>query len=160
MKKFQFRGLDDPTVYYSQDYRNFVLNHRSSFNELAEALIAQGDSAKAREVLLYSLAKMPDKAIPYDYTTARGIELLFEVGEKDKAVEISTIMGQRAEELAAYYLEKREYGRELQTNIVILGELQRVLYQYGEAELAKKMEDAYEKYGAAFQTRGVDTSDF
>src|SRR5690606_28115900 len=29
MNKFQFRNLDRADVYYNQDYRNFVLNHRS-----------------------------------------------------------------------------------------------------------------------------------
>src|SRR5690606_31870632 len=31
-EKFQFRNLDDSTVYYSPDYRQFVQNHRSSLN--------------------------------------------------------------------------------------------------------------------------------
>jgi hypothetical protein len=53
-------------------------------------------------------------------------------------------------------LQKGELGRELQINVVILGELQRVLYKYGEADLAKKFEDAYEKYGTALQSGGAD----
>src|SRR5690606_26346001 len=44
MEHFQFRGLDDPTVYYSPDYRSFVQNHRSSLNSLAAALITRGDT--------------------------------------------------------------------------------------------------------------------
>jgi hypothetical protein len=150
-KKFQFRNVDDPSVYYTQDYRNFILNHRSSFNSLAEAFIKKGDSAKAREVLLFSLAKMPDASVPYDYTSAQAVGLLFEVGEKEKAIEVVNAMWTRADELAAYYIKKREYGRDLQINIVILGELQNTLHRYGEEELAKKIEDAYSKHTAAFQ---------
>ena len=150
-KKFQFRNVDDPSVYYTQDYRNFILNHRSSFNSLAEALIKKGDSAKAREVLLFSLAKMPDASVRYDYTSAQAVGLLFEVGEKEKAIEVANAMWTRADELADYYIKKREYGRELQINIVILGELQNTLHRYGEEELAKKIEDAYSKHTAAFQ---------
>lgn len=152
LKKFQFRNLDDPTVYYNQDYRNFVLNHRSSFNSLAEALILKGDLEKAREVLLYALAKMPDISIRYDYTNAQTVSMLFEVGEKEKALEISNVMSQRADELASYYIENRDFGRELQVNVVILGELQRVLYQYGETDLAKKIEENYERHAAVLQS--------
>jgi hypothetical protein len=160
-KKFQFRGLDDPTIYYTQDYRSFVQNHRSSFNALAQALIAEGDSAKAREVLLFSLAKMPDAGVRFDFTNAQMVDILLEVGEKEKAIEISNILSTRADELANYYLSKREYGRDLQIQIVILGELQRVLFKYGETDLAKKLEDLYEKHSQAFQTRGGgDRSDF
>ncbi|SHG87581.1 Protein of unknown function [Chryseolinea serpens] len=154
LKKFQFRNLDNPKVYYNQDYRNFVLNHRSSFNSLAQFLLLQGDTAKAREVLLFALAKMPDASIPYDYTNAQTLGMLFEVGEKEKALEIANVMSKRADELATYYITKRDFGRELQVNIVILGELQQVLYKYGEADLAKKIEEAYEKHAGVFQSRG------
>lgn len=160
MKKFQFRNLDNPKVYYNQDYRNFVLNHRSSFNSLAQALILHGETEKAREVILYGLARMPDASIPYDYTNAQTVDMLFEVGEKEKALEISNVMSKRSDELAAYYIEKREFGRELQVNVVILGELQRVLYKYGEADLAKKIEESYEKHAAVLQGGGVDRSEF
>ena len=156
MKKFQFRNVDNPKVYYNQDYRNFILNHRSSFNSLAEALISKGDNEKAREVLLHGLARMPDASIPYDYTNAQTVEMLFEVGEKEKALEISNVMSKRSDELASYYINQRKFGRELQVNVVILGELQRVLYKYGEADLAKKIEESYEKHAAILQT-GMDT---
>ena len=152
VKKFQFRNTDDPKVYFNQDYRNMFLNHRSSFNSLAEFLILEGDTAKAREVLLFSLAKMPDKSVPYDYTNAQTVAMLFEVGEKEKAMEIANVMSTRADQLATYYIEKRSMGRELQMNVVILGELQRVLYRYGEAEQAKKIEDLYEKHFSVIQT--------
>jgi hypothetical protein len=150
-KKFQFRGLKDSTVYYSDQYRNFVLNHRSSFNSLAEAFIKQGDSAKAREVLMFSLENMPDASIRYDYTSAQSVGYLFEVGEKEKAIEIATKMFKRADELADYYIKNNDYSRDMQINIVILGELQNALHRYGEEELAKKVEDAYSKHAAVLQ---------
>jgi hypothetical protein len=153
MKNFQFRNLDNPKVYYNQDYRNFVLNHRSSFNSLAEYLIQEGKTEKAREVLLASITKMPDVSIPFDYSNAQTVSLLFEVGEKEKALEMTNIMWPRANELAEYYIETRQLGRELQVNIVTLGELQRALYRYGEEELAKKIEEAYEKHATALQMR-------
>lgn len=161
MNKFQFRGLDDPDIYYTQDYRSFVQNHRSSVNALAEALIQEGKEDKAREVLLFSLAKMPDKGVRYDFTNARMVELLLEVGEKDKALEIVNTLSPRLDELCTYYLDKRMYGRELQISLIMLGELQRVLYAYGESDLAKKIEDAYNKHAEVFQNRGAfDRSDF
>jgi len=104
---------------------------------------------------------MPDKSIPYDYTNAQSVDLLFDVGEKEKAIEIANIMSKRSDELASYYIQKRELGRELQVNVVILGELQRVLYKYGEADLAKKIEELYEKHAAVLQGgTPVDRSDF
>jgi hypothetical protein len=159
-KKFQFRGLDDASIYYTQDYRSFVQNHRSSFNTLAQSLIAEGDTAKAREVLMFSLTKMPDKGVRYDFTNAQMVELLLEVGEKEKAIEIATLMGERFDAQATYYFKKRDFGREFQLPLFLLGEMQRVLYAYGENELAKKLEDMYEKHNQAFQNRSLDRQNF
>jgi hypothetical protein len=151
MKKFQFRNLDRSDVYYSQDYRNFVLNHRSSFNSLAEAFLEKGDVAKAKEVLLANLSKMPDQGIPFDYSNAQTVALLFEAGEKQKAIEVAELMWPRADEMAEYFISKNDYGRELQVNIVVLGELQRALFKHGETELAKKVEEAYNRHAAVLQ---------
>ncbi len=152
MKKFQFRGLQDSTVYYNEDYRNFVQNHRGTITEIVDALLVKGKKEKAREVLLYSLEQMPNATVPYDVSNARNVETLFEIGEKEKAIEVATILGNRMIDLAEYNLSKRNFGRDTQNSIIVLGELQRVLYKYGEAELAKKYEDAYEKNATLFQS--------
>jgi hypothetical protein len=104
---------------------------------------------------------MPDAGVPFDYTNTQTVQLLLEIGEKERALHMANILSTRSDELAAYYIRKREYGRDLQIPIVILGELQRVMYEYGETELAKKLEDSYSKHAAAFQNRGsFDRSDF
>lgn len=153
MKKFQFRGLQDPTVYHSEDYRNFVQNHRNTINEISDALLAKGEKEKTREVLLYSLEKMPNSTIPYDVSNAQNVQTLFEIGEKERAIEVATILGNRMIDMAEYNISKRNFGRDTYNAIVILSELQRVLYKYGEAELAKKYEDAYDKNAGIFQSQ-------
>jgi hypothetical protein len=150
-KKFQFRGLEDSTVYYSDQYRNFVLNHRSSFNALATALIMEGDSTKAHEVILFNLEKMPDASIRYDYTTSQTVGLLLELNDRERALDIAKKMWVRADELAAYYIRKGDYSRDLQVNLVILRELQRTLYNYNENELAKEIEDAFMRHNSNLQ---------
>lgn len=159
-KKFQFRGLADSSVYYTQDYRSFVQNHRSSFNSLAQALILDGDTAKARETLLFSLEKMPDAGVRFDFTNAQMVAMLFEVGEKEKALEIINVMGPRQDELANYYLQNRQYGRDLQIALYLIGEFQRTLYKYGFAEEAQKYEQMYEKHSAAFENSTPNRGDF
>jgi hypothetical protein len=145
-KKFRFTNLDRSDVYYSQDYRNFVLNHRTSINSLAEFLMIEGDTARAKEVLLFSLNKMPDQGVPFDYSNAQMIRLLLELGERERALQIANLMWPRADEMAEHLIGSNDYGRELQVNIIILGELQRSLYEYGETELAKRIEESYGKH--------------
>ncbi len=160
MTKFQFRGLDDPDIYYTQDYRSFVQNHRSSFNIVAQALLTEGDTAKAREVLLFSLEKMPDEGVPYDFTNGQMVEMLLEVGEREKAIQVARVLSTRYDELAAYYIEKREFGRDLQIPMLMLGELQRMLYKYGETDEAQKIEAMYNKHREAFEIKSMDRSNF
>ena len=151
--KFWFRGLDDPNAFFSTDYRSFVQNHRSSFNELAGALIAEDDNERAREILLLSLEKMPDKGVMYDFTNALMVEMLLEVGEKEKAVEVATLVGTRMDEMATYLVKKGVFDRELYNYIAVLGELQRVLHNYGESDLAQQFEDAYQRHAAELPAR-------
>jgi len=158
--KFQFRGLDDPNQYFTQDYRSFVQNHRSSINSVARELIYDKETAKARDILLLSLNKMPDTGVAYDFTNAQMTELLFEVGEKDKAIEIIELMAPRADELATYYTSQGDFGRNMQVNMIILDQMQRILYKYGESELAKKIEEMYNKHYQNFQNRGSIRGEF
>ena len=144
MSNFYFRELDNPNAYFNQDYRNFVQNHRSSLNTLATTLLDEGDNERAKKVLLRSLEAMPDKSISYDLTNSTMVDLLFKVGESDKALEISQTMGDRSLEMVTYLVnQKKDMGLELQMNLFILGELQRSLNANGHEELAKTFEDAY-----------------
>ncbi|MBS1952118.1 MAG: putative membrane protein [Cytophagales bacterium] len=147
MKKYRYRGLDNPNVYYNDDYKGFVLNTRSSFNGVAQALIDDGKIDQAKALLSFSLDKMPDKGVRYDFTASETVALLFQVGEKNKAIEIAKTIGDRAIDMATYLTTNGNgYSDELRNNIVLLNILQRALYENGEKDLAKKYEDAVQKF--------------
>ncbi len=144
MNKFRFRGLNDPKVYNSIDHRNFALNHRSTFNSLANALIREGKTEKAKEVLFRSLEVIPDNTILYDYTSSQMVKLLYAVGERDKALEIAKVIGERANEALTYFERYNiSIGNETQKNIVMLNDLVNTLKNQGELELAKKFEEYF-----------------
>jgi MFS family permease len=155
MTKFQFRELDNPAVYYNEDYRKFVLNHRASFNTLTATLINEGKEAKALEVALKNLAYMPDVAIPYDYTSSTTIDYLFRLGEKELALEMAAVLGNRADEKLGYYIaNNNNIGFEMQQNLVILRELTQTLNRYGETELAEKFGSALNSHYQTLQIYG------
>jgi hypothetical protein len=162
MNKFHYRGLDDPKVYYNDDYRGFVLNHRSSFNSVIQAFIDKGDKENAKKMLMFGLEKMPDKGVRFDFTAAETASLLFQVGEKDKAIEIAKLIGDRSMEMATYLMaEGSGFDSDLRNNVVMLNILQRTLYENGETELAKKYEEAYNKLLGDLQINaGGDRSNF
>lgn len=152
INKFKYSGLDDEKLYFNEDYRGFVLNHRSSLNDLAQALIDEGQMEKANRVLEFSMTKMPDRVIPYDITAPTLVDLLFQVGQKEKAIEIAKLSGDRADEMITYLIEEN-YGMntEVRRNAFILNSLQQTLYENGEMELGKKYEDALNKHLASLR---------
>jgi len=139
MNNFFYRELDNPGTYYNEDYRNFVLNHRSSFNTLAEALLRESKEEKASNVVAASLKRMPNIAIPYDYTAATTVVILFRLGETEKAKEIADILIKNADEQLSYYLENDiTIGFEIQKNLLVLQNLSRTMDTYGESTLAEE----------------------
>ena len=98
---------------------------------------------------------MPDNAIPYDYTTSTTIDYLFRLGEKDLALEMATVLGERADEKAGYYIgNDNNLGFELQQNLVILRELTQTLSENGETELAERLGNALNAHYEALQIYG------
>ncbi len=171
INKFQYRGLDNEKLYYNDDYKGFILNHRSSLNSIAEALIEEYEATqntttetistegapenkmeKARKVLLFSLEKMPDKVVAMDQTGPSMVGLLFRVGEKEKAIALATTAGNRANDVASYIIQHGGgLSRDLRLNLFVLGELYQILYENGESDLGKKFEEMYEKHLADLQ---------
>ncbi len=143
MENFHWRELDNPDVYYSEDYRQFALNHRSSFNSLSRELLAAGRIEEARNVINKSLEIMPDESIPFDYVTAQAVPLLFELGEDEKATQIAQTIGDRADEMLTYLIEEgRSGGYERQKHLITLNEISRALQSAGKTELAQQYEEA------------------
>jgi hypothetical protein len=146
LNQFKYRGLDDPSIYYTNDYKMSVQNQRSNMNALAEALVDKGDFEKASAVLDFSLTKMPDHVFAYDATVADTVNLLFKVGQKQKAVEIATVVGDRSIETASYLVaEDKGISFELRKNLFLLGAMERSLYENNEVALGEKLEAQYDR---------------
>jgi hypothetical protein len=155
MNNFYYRELNNPKVYYNEDYRKFALNQRASFNTLTAALINEGKDEKAREVALKNLELMPDISLPYDYTTSTTIEYLLVLGEKERAIEMAKVLGKRADEKVGYYLQNNNnISYELQQNMVILRDLAQTMSRYGENDLAKQFSEALDSYYNILQMGG------
>ncbi len=157
VSQFKYRGLDDPSVYYTGDYRTQVLMHRTNLNTLAQALLDEDKVEKAIKTLLFSLEKMPYEVIAYDPSTPDTVNLLFQAGQREKALVISRVVGAQANEMAAYLIaEGAALSYELRKELFVLGALQRNLYEQGEATLARQFENEYDQLLADLQ-RGMES---
>lgn len=102
LKKFQFRGFDDPNAYHDEEYRKFGANERNTFYRLAYQFFLDKNNEKAKEVLNLSLKEIPDKSIPYDYYIPRYVELFHQLGEHKQAQALADTIGKRAIEGLEY----------------------------------------------------------
>jgi hypothetical protein len=144
MTRFAFRNLDDSTIFYDENYLRFPANARNQYHALAGQLIAEGKLDKAKEVLNYSLTKIPDRSIPYDYYMPSYISLLYKVGEDKKAEEITNTMSSRAIEMLEYMDKKKmnANSRDYQLQLAYLDQIVNSLREAGKTEQASKF---YEK---------------
>lgn len=156
MNKFQFRGLDDPTIYYTEDYRQAVQNHRNNFNSLARGLVIEGEIEKAKEVLQRNFDVMPDESVRYDVTGLETVRLLFAVAENQKAIEVADTLKDRAVELLDYYASKKARRSDWNLQLAILGEIGRIYYEHDQTAKAKNIEDVYMRYIGQVNLRRED----
>lgn len=150
MKKFKFRGLDDATRYYDENYLRFPLNARTNFAKLAETLYMEGDRAKAKEVIDYCIKVMPDKSIPYDVYSPRFAYLYAKLGETQKANEMANVIAQRSVENLKYYSQIDPTGFDMRTYIYMLGQCVDVFRECKNDANVKKYESIYGEYSKPF----------
>ncbi|MFY0654557.1 MAG: DUF2723 domain-containing protein [Cyclobacteriaceae bacterium] len=150
MNKFHWRGLDNPNIYYSEDYKGFVTNHRAAFNTLAEALVMEGKLDRAREVVLKCLELIPDDVIRLDHFSVQQVGLLLAFGEEEKAAEMADKMSQRADEMLTYYAENGvSDDLQFRINLITLSEISRAFKASEDNERANKYDQLFRKhYGA------------
>ncbi|MVN78558.1 DUF2723 domain-containing protein [Hymenobacter sp. HMF4947] len=103
MHKFQYRGLQSANIFYDENNLRFPANYRDKFARLANAYLAEGNIAKAKEVADKCLEVMPDAAIPYDYYTPQLVPALLAGGEKAKADAILDKLTDRSIQMLSYY---------------------------------------------------------
>ena len=64
-EKFRYRGLDDPTVYFSVGTVKLLQNFRSAYTELARDYLRLGENDEAGRVLDAMGEKIPPEVVPF-----------------------------------------------------------------------------------------------
>lgn len=139
-EKFRYRNLDDPDVYYDENFRRFALILRRQFYKLAEAYLSEGKKETALKTIRFSLDKIPDKSIPYDMAVGEYPNILFATGNDSLALEITNVLATRVEENLDYLnAEGRSYDGDYYENFVVLYRLTQYLRIYGYKDRAAEL---------------------
>jgi hypothetical protein len=156
MNKMSWRETNNPEVYYDDTYRGSpVVTARLSFLRLAQQLIAENRIDKARKVVDKAMAVIPDDTIPYDQVSAGFIGALFDVGEKEKALDSARAMAVRSDENLSWIKEKDGgRNRDVNTDLFILQSIVRECRRAKQDKEADRFEAVFKKHLLAFNIYG------
>jgi hypothetical protein len=71
MNKFKFGNINDPKVYLDENILKMCNTHRMMFSYLAGALIAKGDTVRAKKALDYCNQMIPGTTVRHDYISTQ-----------------------------------------------------------------------------------------
>lgn len=153
MEKFKWAGADVPGTYMDENARRMIETYRSMiFAPLAQGLLAQGDTIRAREVLERSQTAILDEVVPHEASSLPLVDALYGAGMTKEAEAISTTMLERQlRDLDWYFrLSDRDFITaipEIEREIIVAEELMRLNRAHGSGLEAKygKQCDYYSK---------------
>jgi hypothetical protein len=85
MQDFAYKGLNNKTIFYDENSLRYPSYYRDKFARLANAYLAKGNAAKAKEVADYCLQVMPPDTVPYDSFSPLLAPALVAGGERQRA---------------------------------------------------------------------------
>ncbi|MEZ4757398.1 MAG: DUF2723 domain-containing protein [Flavobacteriales bacterium] len=128
-EKFLWGNMDtEGFIYLDENILRMTTNLRLQLSSLAEALIAEGRTEEARNVLDLSLQKMPERNVPYDRILLPTVEAYYALGDVQKANALSERLFTIMEENMLYYtsLEPRfadQLEQEMAITHAVMGRL-------------------------------------
>lgn len=145
MNKFEWGGINDTTVYLDENNLRMASNFRSNFARLAEALIKENKEDSALAVMEKCLEITPHNTIPYDFYMIPIVELYFELGKEQKAMEIVSILSDIYLRESTYYASviekhKKSIERPNQIAMYVIQQIARLYSLYGKEEELKDLE--------------------
>jgi tetratricopeptide (TPR) repeat protein len=153
VNQFAYGNLNDPLVSIDREsYRNAMIP-KNNFMRLAQAFINNGDKQKAVAALDKCLELFPNERIAYDMYMLPFIDLYYQAGNNNMALDVS-------HKLKANYKEELEYidslrpdqsrlfSNERQQCIGVLQRIQQMAVQYNQKELQGEIDGILAAHGA------------
>lgn len=151
MENFKWGNMNDPKVYIDENNARMMMNIRSTFNRLAEALVAEGQNEKAIKVLDRCVELIPHKIVPYNYFSMLMAETYFKAGQPEKGKDIvNTIMTDYKEQLDYFFkLDKPKRSSvddDIQRCLYFMREITMICTRNKQPELLKDVSTSFNSY--------------
>ena len=148
MTKFKYGGIDNPKIYLDENIMRMCHTHRMMFGQLVSALVAKGDTVRAKKALDYCDKVIPAYTVPHDYTSVQLAEFYYKLGYSAKGNEIMDAVAKNAVEYLDWYLAMSSVNRNSVSNRIghNMAVLQQVLRIADEAKQKPIMEKYYPRF--------------
>ena len=148
MNKFRWGNMDsEEAIYFDENVLRMATNIRLQLSNLADQLIKDGKNDKAEEVLDLSLQVMPNHNVPFDRILLPTVMGYYELGENEKANQLSEHLFDLHEEKHRYFMSlddefmlDRDMQQELQAASSVISQLLREAQNAGQQDLVDKYE--------------------
>jgi len=149
LNTFKWGGIDKDDVYLDENNRRMVMNIKSNFARLANALIEEGKIDSALTALDYAAKLLPNKRIPFNYYDLLMAEAYYRAGAAEKANEIIRIIANKTGEELNYYLSlpnkfQTQIDDGSQRSLAMAQEILRLCSQYKQEDLFKEINTNFE----------------
>ncbi len=151
MHKFRWGNINNPKVYLDENNLRMCGNMRRFFVQLADALITQGDSVRAKEVLDYAMKVIPVKTVPSDYILTAFAEAYYQIGDNKSGDAIVEELGEKTLHNLEWYFNLSSTQRtgatlQIQENMGILQNITFLARDHKREALEDKYLPEFENY--------------
>jgi len=142
VQKFDWRN-SNADIYLDPESRRNAILYRMNLFRLAKALAKEGKKDKAKEILDLTFEKLPLDKYGYYYSVWDGLELYYQLGEKEKARELARKTVQHYLDYIRYFgqmsrHELKQNMKELEDKLYKLQATMQLISQY-DPELYKEL---------------------
>jgi hypothetical protein len=152
MNKFRWGNLNDPSVTVDRESYRHARILKQNFLRIAQSLLFEGKSGQAAEILDTCLHYFPHNKIHYDIIMMPFIEIYYDAGKLERAVEETRLMMKVCDEQLAYFTSLDPtfagiyYATEIGQNLAVLQRMSEVAEASGQDELAAELQEIYQQY--------------
>jgi len=131
MHKFRYGNISDPKVYLDENILRMCHTQRMMFSELIGALIAKGDTARAKKALDYCNKVIPGTTVRHDYLSTQLADYYYKLGESAKGNEIMDAVAKNSVEYLNWYLslnnvQQNSVANRIGHNLGVLNQVLRI----------------------------------
>lgn len=151
MDNFKWGNMNNPKVYIDENNGRMMMNIQSTFDRLAEALVAEGQKDKAIKVLDRCNELIPNSIVPWGYFAMTMADTYFKAGQAEKGKEmINTIMNNLDGDLTFYFQLDRAMRNsvddDIQRDLYFMREMTMICTRNNQPELQKIVSDKFNNY--------------